>query len=117
MSFLHKATNPYGGETTYTLEGEATSINVVYETYITGWDIPVCWAVSEDMSRFWMNNAHGGDLMEVSRSDLLGWADRGRVHECDRKRIYDALGEPYEPEWARKARAAGWTPPAEKKGA
>lgn len=75
-----------------------------------GWEIPTYWAVDAS-NQCWASCGHGSTLAKVEPRKLLSEArDEPR---CDRE-IRKALGMKQRlPDWARAAKAAGWTPPAD----
>ncbi len=72
-----------------------------------GWDIPTRWAI-DGSKQCWIDNAHGDCLYPVEDYILLGTSE----NDSERGDIRSCLDlEPEEPEWMKKAKAAGWQPP------
>lgn len=77
---------------------------------ISGWDIPVSWCIDAD-NKCWKGDGLGDNLRQVKWPLLESEFRRENDHEGERAAC-KALGlEVPWPNWARQAKAAGWTPP------
>lgn len=93
----------------YNFHGTTHFIQFCGEHWDVGWDIPTIWAISADR-KCWINDGHGGDLVETTPTNLLGMLKEDpKIDE-----IRGSFGlKPKKPAWIEQARKAGWTPPSD----
>ena len=75
--------------------------------WMTGWDIPIRWAVDAAGSAF-KSGGHGGCLNKCNPEDLVAEAEK-EEDKNDLRRLLGITVPP--PEWTVDATRAGWSPP------
>lgn len=89
----------------------ALPLKVYRETPISGWDIPIRWAIDAEGACYGEYSAHGSTMEKSDPKELLLQL-RANLDEVGENLARRTLGLKIKaPAWMRAAKSAGWTPP------
>lgn len=89
----------------------ALPLKVYRETLISGWDIPIRWAIDAEGACYGEYSAHGSTMERSDPKELLSQL-RINEDEAGEAMARKALGmKTAAPAWMKAAKSAGWTPP------